>query len=114
MLAAGTHQFLQGKSGNPRGRPKGARNKLPALNEVRMKLIILEEAYRTITVREGEKHVTLPIANAIIRALAVSAVKGQHRSQRLFAKLLFATGTANKQRYDVAFEYKARWESEFA
>lgn len=37
-------RFRKGQSGNPRGRPKGAKNKLPALNEERMKTIILEEA----------------------------------------------------------------------
>ena len=32
-----TTRFKPGKSGNPRGRPKGARNKMPALNEERLK-----------------------------------------------------------------------------
>ncbi len=39
-------KFRKGVSGNPRGRPKGSKNKLPALHEERMKAIILEEAYR--------------------------------------------------------------------
>ena len=34
-------QFKPGTSGNPRGPPKGTRNKLPALNEERMKNIII-------------------------------------------------------------------------
>ncbi|MEH6726420.1 MAG: DUF5681 domain-containing protein [Hyphomicrobiales bacterium] len=37
-------RFKPSMSGNPKGRPKGARNKLPALNEERLKTIILEEA----------------------------------------------------------------------
>jgi Family of unknown function (DUF5681) len=76
-------KFRKGVSGNHRGRPKGTKNKLPALNDERMKAIILEEAYRTITVRDGTKNVTVPIARAVLRSLAVNAVKGQHRSQRL-------------------------------
>jgi hypothetical protein len=109
-------RFKKGVSGNPRGRPKGAKNKLPALSEERMKAIILEEAYRTITVRDGTRNVTVPIARAVLRSLAVNAVKGQHRSQRLFAELLAGVETANKALHDewldTALEYKIQWQRE--
>ena len=109
-------KFRKGVSGNPRGRPKGAKNKLPALNEERMKNIILEEAYRTITVRDGARNVSVPIARAVLRSLAVNAVKGQHRSQRLFAELLSAVETSNKALHDAwfntALDYKIAWDEE--
>ena len=109
-------RFKPGQSGNPRGRPKGAKNKRPALNEERLKDIILEEAYRTIKLREGEKSVTVPIAQAVVRSLAVNAAKGQHRAQRLFAELLGATEAANKRLHDEWLEasitYKIEWEQE--
>jgi hypothetical protein len=80
-------QFKPGQSGNSKGRPKGARNKKPALNEERLKAIIIDEAYRTIKVNEGKRQISIPMAQAIIRSLAVNAARGQHRSQQLFAEL---------------------------
>jgi hypothetical protein len=111
-------RFRPGQSGNPRGRPKGAKNRRPALNEERMKQIILEEAYRTINVRDGDRTVSVPMAQAIMRALAVNAAKGQHRAQRLFAELLSATErerVALQERFfGAALDYKIAWERELA
>ncbi|SEM20015.1 hypothetical protein SAMN05443999_11540 [Roseovarius azorensis] len=109
-------RFKPGQSGNPMGRPRGAKNKRPALNEERLKDIILDEAYRDITVRDGDRNVTVPMAQAVMRALAVNAAKGQHRAQRLFAEMLATTERQNKQLSDewlqTAIAYKVDWERE--
>jgi len=109
-------RFKPGQSGNPRGRPKGAKNKRPGLHEERLKDIILDEAYRGIAVRDGDRNVTMPMAQAIVRSMAVNAAKGQHRAQRLFAELLAGTESARRMLNDrwleTAIEYKVEWDKE--
>lgn len=111
-------RFKPGRSGNPTGRPKGSRQKPrpPALNEERLKGIILEEAYRSIRINDAERQVSIPMAQAIVRSLAVNAAKGNQRAQRLFTELLAATERDNKRLHDewleTAIEYKVGWEIE--
>jgi hypothetical protein len=112
------HRFKPGQSGNPRGRPRGSHNKLPALSEERLKSLILEEAYRNIKITEGSGQVSIPMAKAVMRSIAVNAAKGQPRAQKLFTDLLTQTEKANKALYDeatqTAIDYKIEWEEVLA
>ena len=110
------HRFKKGQSGNPRGRPKGAKSRKPARPEERLKAILLEEAYRPVTVRDGDRTVTLPVAQVIIRGLNVDAVKGEPRARRLFIERLTLTEQENTTEYDafvkIAMDYKIAGERE--
>ena len=72
--------------------------------------------YRDITVRDGARNVTIPMAQAVMRSLSVNAAKGQHRAQRLFAEMLSTTERQNKQLADewlsTAMDYKIEWDEE--
>lgn len=111
-------RFEKGQSGNPAGRPRGSKNKPipPALNEQRLRSIIMEEAYRLVNINDAYGQVSVPIAQAIVRSLAVNAAKGNQRAQRLFTDLLSAVEQDNNRLHnewlETAINYKTDWERE--
>lgn len=106
-------QFKPGHSGNPNGRPKGRRTGQAPIME-RLKSIVIDEAYRTIKIKDGERQISISIAQAAIRSLGLNAVKGQSRAQKQFADLLRDVEAQNRADHhawlQVAIDYKLSFE----
>jgi hypothetical protein len=109
-------QFVTGQSGNPNGRPKGAKTKRPKAYEEKLKNIIYEEAYREITVQDSNGPISIPMAQAVARSLSVSAAKGNQRSQKLFLEMLSTVENGDFalhcENLEVWLNYKQNWAAE--
>lgn len=74
-------RFHKGKSGNPAGRPRGAKNK-PKIASRTLNDMLRRELGRDVEIRGMEGAEVLSIAQAATRALGVQAVKGNVRAQQ--------------------------------
>ena len=93
-------RFRKGQSGNPTGNRRHREAE-------RAEALIRQEAYRLLTVREGDAVTKMPALQAVIRSQIASAVKGNVAAQRAVVKLLQdreaevrargTAGTANKK-----------------
>lgn len=73
------HRFRKGQSGNPGGRPRGAKNRPKVDNGFGMRAAeeyLRHEAYRPVRIREGDELIELPAIQAVFRAMGVAAMKG--------------------------------------
>jgi Family of unknown function (DUF5681) len=68
-------RFRKGQSGNPGGRPRG-------MTQGKATALALKEAYRPVIVREGDRVITLPAIQAILRSQVALAAKGNGPAQR--------------------------------
>ncbi|WP_109795080.1 DUF5681 domain-containing protein, partial [Minwuia thermotolerans] len=75
-------RFRKGQSGNPRGRPKKPKPKPIQLSDAPADAFLQEEAYRLLKFRENGKEVELPALQAVVRAMIMSALKGNRLTQR--------------------------------
>lgn len=115
------HRFEKGKSGNPKGRPKRAGPKQPKEINTGFGMKAAEEflrleAYRPVTIREGEQVLELPAIQAVFRAMGVAAMKGNRFVQKTLVDMIAKVETENhasrRELFEGMFEYKTQCDSE--
>ena len=76
-------QFKKGRSGNPKGRPKGSNNFLTLLEQ---------ELGQSIVVNENGRKKTITRLQAMVKRMVAGALQGEHRSLLTLIEVLRRTG----------------------
>ena len=76
-------QFKKGRSGNPKGRPKGSNNFLTILEQ---------ELGQSIVVNENGRKKTITRLQAMVKRMVAGALQGEHRSLLTLIEVLRRTG----------------------
>ena len=113
-------QFKKGQSGNPKGRPKKTQPKAPEIDFSRepMRRVLLKEAYRPVTLRDGDEFIEMPAIQAIFRSMGLSALKGEPAARKLIVEIVEKVEREEKESRQALFEetvtYKDKCEAETA
>lgn len=111
-------QFMPGQSGNPKGRPRGARGKHKQLlaHLEPTTDIILEEAYALVPIREGGRAIKVPAIRAVAKATIKSAATGGQMAQKTFTQSTQEAerrvAELNTKVFETLRDYKLRCERE--
>lgn len=104
-------RFKRGVSGNPNGRPR--KSKSTGDLALSIQDMLLEEAKRTIQLRENGVTIEMPVLQAVFRSLGVSAVRGDLKAQLALANLVNAAATQEAEQLlkeaNAAMDYKEHW-----
>ena len=73
------HQWKKGQSGNPRGRPKGAKG---------FRTIIQDEAYSTITITENGRRHKVTKVEALFKRMLAKGLNGDAKAAAIALRLL--------------------------
>ena len=88
-----THQFKPGQSGNPKGRPKGAKNEATILYEL---------LHRKIPIREGSRTRKITVLEAILLRFTEDSLKGNTKSAAFLLNRHGTLVSGEPQRTDVS------------
>ena len=109
-------QFQPGQSGNPGGRPKGSRNRKTFPEQEDLRSMFYKEANRRVPIDDGGRRVKIPMAQLVMRSIAVTAAKGSARSQRDWIQLQSTIERDERNEriahFEAALDYKLAWERE--
>ena len=87
-----SNQFKPGRSGNPKGRPKGAKNEATILHEL---------LHRKIPIREGGRTCKIMVLEAILTRFAEDSLKGNTKSAAFLLNRHGAVESGEPQRSDL-------------
>ena len=119
-------RFVKGTSGNFKGRPPKERALVttkfggqPGIGfESRIKGIAIEEAYRLISIPDGNRVERIPLIQAILRKIGVNAANGNTRAQKIILNLVLGAEAertaASAELLRAAVEGKEYWAAIFA
>jgi Family of unknown function (DUF5681) len=93
-------RFQKGVSGNPRGGSRKAKQR-------RARELAIREAYRLVTVREGDRTMRLPALQAVMRSQVALAAKGNGPAQRALIAAVHALELELSTEFDAAQKAEA-------
>jgi hypothetical protein len=109
-------QFKPGQSGNPNGRPKGAKTRRFAGGGYGLHDALLAECERTIVVREGDKTLKITQLQAILRRMMIMSMQGEPQTMRMVLRWVEQLQRADQHRnerfMEQMFKYKVDAERE--
>ena len=109
-------QFKPGQSGNPKGRPKGAKTRRFASGGHNLRDALLAEMERIIVIQEGDQQVEMTQLQVIVRRIGQRAMLGGLKEAELFLRhtdrVQQRTQRQNERYVEVMTTYKVKAEAE--